>query len=363
MARSYTPTLLPLDRYAQLMGVRLAHFNNLYDAWRTDACHPYWTQAEHDELALAIGQAEEKLRAHLHFDIAPCWRTETIPFKPGAVWYDDWAIAPVSPSYGYPVAYGRQQKTLLADGASVTYSGGTAQITVSATGITDTNEIRVYYRAADGADAAGSDAWEIRPLRTVIGAGQLLISGPRPQFVRQEVREQETPADAETSGNYVSQVDVYRVTTDPALPVTLVWDAASGSDPSGSVTQTAAARAVDPITGRFYVRPATWDAVQQQHIEAPAAKTEAPERIEVAYCAGFRLGGWGRIDPQLEEAARRLTNVLLPERGIPFCDPATRKYKADREVDEQTGLMNGELFAVRVAEMRKKSDVWAWVAV
>lgn len=364
MARSNTPTLLPLDRYAQLMGVPLAHFNNLDDGQIMDACRPFWVQSEHDELALALNQAEEKLRRHLHFDVAPTWWSETLPFgQAEAIWYADWTIAPVTPSYGHVHAFGRRAATLVAAGVTVTYNGNTASLTVEVGEGVASSEIRVYYRTADGADGAGSDGWEIRPLRVAVAGGSAQVTGNRALFVQPAIREADYPAPYDDPASYVEQVDVYRVYTDPALPVTLIWDAETGEDPTGNTTQTAAARLLDPETGQFQVRPATWDEDTEEHVAAEALRFAAPERIAVHYHAGYVLDLLGRMDAQLEEAALRLANVLLPERGIPFCDPATLKYARDREIDERTGLMYGELFAVRVAELRKRPEVVQWQAV
>lgn len=365
MARSNTLTLLPLDRYAQLMGVPLAHFNNLDDGEIASACRPFWTQDQHDEVALAINQAEEKLRRHLHFDIAPTWWSEALPFgQAEAIWYDDWRVAPVTPTYGHITAFGRRVATQIADGVAVTYgSGDYASFTVTVAGITDPSEIHVYYRVADGAAAAGSEGWEIHPLRVVLAGGSALVTGSKALFARPAIREADYPASFDDAASFVTHVDVYRVYTDPALPVTLVWGTESGADPSSSTTQTAAARLLDPESGQFQVRPATWDILALRHIEADAVKTTAPERIEVHYFAGRMVDLLGRMDAQLEEAALRLANVLLPERGIPFCDPATLKYARDREIDERTGLMYGELFAVRVAELRKRPEIIEWQAV
>jgi len=365
MACSDVPTLLPLDRYAAIMGVSLPHFNNLDDGKITSACRPFWTQYAHDEIAFAINQAEEKLRRHLQFDVAPAWREETIQFGAGsASWYSDWRIAPVVPQYGHVIAFGRKAKSLIASDVSVTYTSNYASFYLPVAGITDPSEIHLYYRVADGAAAPGDPAWEIRPIRVVITGTSALVVGDKALFALPSVRESEYPAPYDKPESYVTGVDAYRLYTDPATPVTLFWDAESGADPSADTTQTAAARLIDPVTGQFQVRPAVWDQAKECHIAVDAAKPLPPERLEVCYHAGYALNASRQIDSQFEEAVVRLANTLLPERGIPFCDAATHRYARDRDVvDEQTGMMFGELFAARVAESRKRPSISSWQAV
>lgn len=364
MARSSILTLLPLDHYAWLMNVPAAHFNNLDDGRTPSACRPFWQQAHHDEIALAISQAEEKLRRHLHYDIAPAWRSETLAFGDAeAAWYADWRTVPLVASCGHINEFGKRASELFAADVPVAYAGDYASLSVSVSGINDTSELHVYYRVLDGADEAGSEQWEIRPLRAIASGTTALLVGSKALFAKPAVREADYPAPYEDAASFVTHVDVYRVYTDPRTPVRLVWDAESGADPSGNTTQAAAARLLDPESGQFQVRPAEWNEGTKQHIEIEALRTDVPERVEVWYRAGYRLGPLDRIDAQLVEAVLRLANTLLPERGLPFCDPTTKMYMHDRELDQRTGLMFGELFAIRVADLRKRPNVVMWQAV
>jgi len=88
MARAETVTLLPLDRYAELMMIPLTHFNQLAGpkAPQTGGCDDVWDQDDREELAWVIAQAEEMIAHELRFWPAPKFITgERVPFGLQAV--------------------------------------------------------------------------------------------------------------------------------------------------------------------------------------------------------------------------------------------------------------------------------------
>lgn len=374
MARSNTPTLLPLDRYAEVMGISLVHFNNLRDDAPTNAARPWWGQAAHDELAVYIAQAEAMLRdgvpgtgkPGLGFDVAPVWRQDRVPFNAtGARWWESAARTP----FGYIQACGRKAETLVKADAAVSYANGQGTLVVTVPSGTLAEEVQVFYRVADGAVAAGDPSWRIRPLTVTISGTTATIAGHQAMFVLPSVLSASAPAEYTDPAVFVTAVDVYRVTTDTALPVSLVWDqyAEFGSgDPSADYTMSGTARLINAKLGRFQPRPATIYDGSAHTFEYPSP-TRAPDWVEIAYRAGYPLEdpSTERLDGRLEVAVVRLANVLSPEFAHWLNDPAQLKWRRDRllpnddnplqpgEQDCPFGLTDGARFVWRtVRQMR-----------
>ena len=73
MARSDTVTLLPLDRYAQIMYIPLPHFNQMNGSKApvVKGCNGIWDQNARDALAWTMAQAEEMIAEYLNFWPSP----------------------------------------------------------------------------------------------------------------------------------------------------------------------------------------------------------------------------------------------------------------------------------------------------
>lgn len=365
MARSNVVTLLPLDRYAALMGLNLAHFNNLDDGQVSSVAVPFWNQALHDLLAQYVAEAEANLVRALGFDVAPAYRRERIRFQPDTAEFYRWMFAEVCTSYQHVQAFGQRAVSVLAEDASVTFEADTATVTAPVPAGTDPAEVRVFYREADGASGTAGARWYIRPLAVRIGGTTATIRGHKAQFVRPVVLEGTAAAPYDQASSFVSQVDVCRVYTDPTLPLTLVWDALQvdeGGDPSTDATQTATAWPVNMRRGTFLPRPASYQAGAHLY-EAPRYGLP-PSHIDVAYLAGHPLQN-GSIEPRLELAAARLANVLSPEFVVWVADLAKTRWRYDRnmpgddnplqeaELKNPFGFTNGARFAWRIVqEMR-----------
>ncbi len=332
MARTAVPTLLSLNRYARVMGLPAAAFNNLNDGSVVQSARAYWTQDDHDELAVYIAQAESKLAAALHFDVAPVARQGARLWLPSrdTVWWQDTLTAP----HGHLVAFGAPVFTALEEGAAVAIAGDTATVTV--TGVDaglDPAAVRMYLRVSDGADTAHSAAYRVHDVLCRVTGTTLTISGPKAYFALPAVLEAETPADYADSASYATAVDVYVESIDAELPVTAVWDSvklAAGGDPTGSLTQDCAARIVDSAPGALQARPAVYAA--GEHAFTYPAYSGKPEYLLANYVAGYALadGARGRMDARLEAAVVRLANVLSPDYRHPLNDLAESKWRGDR---------------------------------
>ncbi len=366
MARSNVATLLPLNRYAALMDFSLAHFCNLDDERPASATIPYWNQTRHDELAGYIAEAEAGLLSALAFPVAPTFIEERMRFLPDTSDWYRWVRAEAKTTFQHVQAFGRRVNTALAENATVTLGENTASIAV--TDIPDgtmVDEIRVYYRVADGAPAAANDCYRIAPLTITLTGSTAAISGPRALFAKPSVLEGETPAAYDSDSSFVAGVDVYRIHVDETLPVSLVWDTflnEGGGDPGMETKQTGIAWATNLRRGAFCPRPAIYES--GAHVYQSPTYGQPPDFLDVAYLAGYPLRA-GQIDARLELAVARLANALSPTFAVWIADLAKTRWRYDRDMPNEDnplqeaelknpfGFTNGARFAWRIVqEMR-----------
>lgn len=360
MARSDTVTLLPLDRYAEIMQLSLPHFNQMKGAKApvVTGCDNggIWDQPARDALAWSMAQAEEMIAEYLHFWPSPKFITdEEIAFElPGI--RGDWGRAEVETEWKHIECFGTEQLTLVQAGASVIYTnsnnnplGRENLATISSTGLyidelaacDDKCEVAVFFREADGAEDSADCRWEIKPIKVDIDGDTMSITADSALFVKPELWDL-TEMDAAGSNddeawiidfdtaNLVSQVDVYCRTCNLQSPVTLYWDGVC--DCTGVCqhkTQTACAYRTDRKRGFFVPRASTWNGTT--NIYAVPTYCFPPESVRVNYRAGLPLTKSCRMNANMERAIVKLTNALLPEPPCGFCgDVAVRIWQDDR---------------------------------
>jgi hypothetical protein len=321
------------------------------------------TQAE----ALIRDGVLEKNQPGLGFDVGPVERSETMFIQPrsNTEWWQQTFRLP----FGHVQALGSLTWTLLDDNATVTYSGDTGTITVSGvpTGVLP-EEVRVYIRTADGAGLAADGTYRIADVRVVVSGTTVTVTGNQALFVKPSVLEGVNQAEYTTSANFVTGVDVYRVTVNAQLPVTIGWDnyaATLSGDPSTDATQTGTARIVDSASGSIQPRPATY--ANGAHVFAYPTYEVAPDKLTVAYVGGHEWGdpAYQRIAAPLETAVLRLANVLSRDLVHWLNDPAQTKWRGDRALPsdsnplqpgEETcpyGLTNGARFAWMIVQQNR----------
>jgi hypothetical protein len=360
MARAETETLLPLDRYADIMGIYAPHFNQLNGnkAPLTGGCkNGIWDQDNREDLAWVMSQAEEMIAEYLGFYPIPKFITdEEIAFAlPGV--RSDWRNAEVTTEWARIECYGTETLTLKMADAPVIYSnadndpfGREELATISTTGLyveelgacDNACEVAVFFRVVDGAEDAADPRWEIKPVKVDIDGSTMSITAEASMFVNPslwELTKQETAGSANTNAyqinydtaNFVTAVDVYCRTCNKQTPVTLRWDGVC--DCPGVCqhsTQTACAYQTDRKRGFFVPRPATWNGTT--NIEATPLHAIPPESIRVNYRAGMPVNSRNcRMNSNLERAIVKLTNALLPEPPCGFCDIAQKKWQDDRQ--------------------------------
>lgn len=359
MARSDTVTLLPLDRYSEIMQISGPHFNQLNGIKApVGKCDDLWDQDARDALAWSMAQAEELIRNELGFYPIPTYITdEEQEFNLMGI-RSDWCNAEAATDWKYVICFGTETLTLVQAGATVEYLdldndplereewgeiGGLVYQDLPA--CADPCNVRVFFRVVDGAEDAADPRWEIKPLKIDIDGATMKIRARSELFVRPE-HWTLTKADCEYSEdknkwkwpfaltNLVSNVDVYCSSINQATPVTLYWDAeAAGCGSCVGVcqhqTQTACGYMTDKKQGFFIPRPATWNG--STNIEATPLVRTPPEYVKINYKAGYPLDRNCWMNHNLERAIVKLTNSLLPEPPCGYCDVAEIIWKHDRQ--------------------------------
>lgn len=356
MARSDTVTILPIDRFSEIMQIPSTHFNQLWGekAPPGQGCdNDIWDQDGRDFLAWTMKQAEELIANELGYQPAPAFVTEEeLPMALTGVRMD-WLRAELATKSGLVIGYGTEQLTLVQADASVEYLDldndplGRQEVAEIGNDLyadlpacARPCDVAVFFRVADGADDPADPRWEIRPLKVDIDGSTMRIRADSSLFVRPELwllTKQNSATDENAYRvdwaltNLVTKVDVYCRTINTQTPVTLQWDGVcTCTSPCSHDTQTACAYPTDMRHGFFIPRPATWNGTANVYT-SPVWWTP-PESVLVNYRAGLALDTRTcRMNANLERAIVKLTNVLLPEPPCGFCDAAQVRWQLDRK--------------------------------
>ena len=261
MARASTPTLLSLDRYAQILGVAPPAFNsgvsNVVFPPET-ACHTWWqyewqnhNAVSREEVAREIAIAEQDIANYMGWWPAPRWIAQDVKMYPrfhrpeyyeGAGVNVRFQLKSIKTSYGKIVEPGQRAVTYIgtaeAQGApcslAITDEDGDTfdeTVTVSCTGVTTTDEceIKVYFEGHNG-----EPEWEIRPARTkAIVLGTFTATFYAWQFIDPDLWEAfpthanagTPPVNLDAGASYVTEVDIYREYNDPtATSAVFYWE-------------------------------------------------------------------------------------------------------------------------------------------
>jgi len=322
MTASQTPTLLPLYRFAQIVGLHPLHFMGIdatIGSAESRVCiapifQYTWQHSDaisREELALAIFEAEREIADVLGYWPMPTWQQaerELVirPYIVGA-----WAstnrlgmgdLVSLKADYGKLISGGWRAKTLIDDVAAITYTDAdsdtyfeTATITVNVGTVTDPGEIAIYYPGE-----AGADEWEIRPIKVSIntGTGIATITCRREQLVAKLLLES---LDAQslnglTNSNFLTTVDVYRKYHDPSKQVEFVWrngiDACACSSTEScacSLTiQNGCMTVQDDRLGMFTMEPGEWDSDEASFTGGEFTIRRRPDYVRVWYRSGHR---------------------------------------------------------------------------
>lgn len=351
MARATTLTKLPLDRWAELVGMNPIHFNRITISLSPDrACNSgedFWLQYAYmdaakvsiEDLASAISEAEGMIESVIGYKLLPEWiiderrNTERPAIRELFSYGLDarWLAKSVRARWGYVLSGGQRAKSVIEAGAAIVRSdvdgdGYSETATVTVTTTIEPEEVRVYFPGESGADE-----WEVRPVRVVDNGATVTITfkiwqTPDPDLW-ERLSTDPTAIDGDAAGNFVTTVDVYRVYNDPQSPVQFLWEPdALGGCNCGSETCTACTLASqygclhvrDTRLGQLGYSPAAWNATDGAFSAGDWSVCREPERMRLWYYSGWR---WETadarkratvdLDPYWEKAIAYLAITLL----------------------------------------------------
>lgn len=320
-----------------------------------------YIQDDREQIAETLNEAWHYFVTYLGYNPRPIWHAQTIRLGAG----QPYQLQRLRAERGYLVEFGQRATSLIQAGATVTYSASgalgtvndTATITVNTS--VDLDEIQVFFRTADGALAAVDERFQIEPLRLSESGGVVTITGHRALFVRPDTiwerpfqptdpnyRERNAANTANSSTDFVSEVDVYRVYNDDSVTGQLISDPiwTRNTDLSGNLLTSADVRITDTKYGRFEVRA-----------ECIAACVGPIEAVKVYYKSGYPLEN-GDMAMDLQRAIIRLTNANMYRKLCSFCPEtaiiweddqmtADRAPVAQRWVDNPFGTRKGQVAA------------------
>lgn len=199
-----------------------------------DQAGSVYLQKEREYIARSLESAADRMADSLNYAIRPMYFTETIPLGTGYPLGNQIHQA----RWLKMIALGTRATTLIQAGVAVVYSdpnsigvNDTATVTV-VTGIANA-EIKLYFQVADGAPTAGDYRYEIEPTIVTDALGTVTIKAHRSLFVKPAEWAREYVAndpnfnspnivDTATAAGFVTAVDVYRVWTNSATPISLL---------------------------------------------------------------------------------------------------------------------------------------------
>ena len=343
MARSSVPMrgLCLLNRWPEVMREVGYRFNQISGdgVLQLPGCPDnVYVQYEREYIAQALLDATTQAAEYLGYLPMPMWvENEVIPLDDELAWDNQ----TVSTHYGHLQEFGTRATTLIDADADVTYTDedddgvdDTATITVSGVTAIDADEIKVFYRTADGADSAAAESWQIEPLTVVKSGDTATITAPRylfshpalhtVEYTRNAGNWTKHAGDVANEDDFVWQVDVYRVYADATQAVTLLID------PRWTDNNEVAATGEITLAEHGYFTLQT--ETNQTMPEFP------PAYVKVSYRAGLPLVN-GRMDAQLENAIVRYANTLMPQMPS-MCDRGEAMWKDDEQRSSEASIFD-----------------------
>lgn len=365
MARASTQTLIPLDRVAAHLQIDPWHFNGITSEFRLSnyACEDFWYQYGYqssgklslEDLAFSLHEAEDKTSTLLGYTPLPRWFEEEVKITPHhrveVVSFVNSKLQPksVRANWGYIQEVGAKASVLVDTPATVfsdvNGDGLDETVTITfATTVTEEKELRVFYPNKNG-----REEWEIRPLNSVSIAGGIATITFYKYLIPLETLveampsegEPKIPIDGDDNANFLTEVDVYRIYSDPSQQVTFYYapDINCSTTPCAESTNTGCLLIKDRVLGSLTYQRGDWDADTETYIKKYFYYE--PIKAKIYYKAGWQ-------DDRLEYPTRQMDQTL--ERLISFyalsmldlelcgCDNTRRiwKYKT-KDVSMVTG--------------------------
>jgi len=326
-----------LNAWARVMNEKPFAFNQAAGtgAPLNNNCHVY-IQQEREDIARALDSAIKMMARVLRYWPRPKWFTDTVNLGSNTIWEQIWK----PPSSGKIIELGQRATTLILADAVVTYSNNPANLptenmatmTVPAGSLTNTNEIQIFFRVADGAYEAGDERYQIEPARVQLSGGNFSITADRALFVKPSTiwdvpfkpddpnQVERNAANTGAATDFVTAVDVYRVYNDTTTPISIL-------DRNDTVMGSFNGKIWDAQVGLIELEDTCCQFVQGCR---PA------EKVQIHYRAGEALV-YGQMDSELEDACIRLANVVMPEELCSFCQRTQDRFRQDRSPMVENG--------------------------
>jgi len=389
VARAETPTWLPLDRFAEIIGVNPLHFNQLTSQFLPVGSHcgdvwfqKSWTlpdQAGREDVAEAINLAEQRLASEMKYYLLPDWIEDerirtTRPARPElfarASMNIRGQLKSVDTRWDYVISGGQRQKLPIEVDVGITKAGGeildldgdsyfeTVRFTVNVANVflTSECEIRVYYPDTDPlVYLPAMDEWEIKPIKVTLVGNIATIEFKRWQTVLPTPQAIISPVsiNGDLDASYLETVDVYRVFNDPQNMAELLWEV--DQEPTGCSLCAGAgcpSCAFNSQDGCFHVRderrgivaytPAIWDEANNRFNRTAYAVCRDPDQLRIWYYAGYESSHPGvqcpriQLDPFLEKIIAHYAAAII-DRNLCSCNNVERFIDHWREDLARTG--------------------------
>lgn len=352
MARASTITLLPLDTWAEIMGLSPYWFNQIgvgLPTLDTAQCEHIFNQfswqrdfLSREEVARCIRMAEDMIANQLHFYPAPKYFVNERQDYPRN--YDN--------SYGYSGLNSRwQQKAVqlnwhklqgggilsrteidLAGAVVLSDADGdgindTFTVTVATT-VTDAFEIAAYFTEANRLGAAINEGWRIRPVRVVLSGGSAIISGPIYLIVLPSLTLSLSPADLDIriDGNFATTLEIWQICRNDSGQGLAVWETYCSDTPCDVQYTPLCIGARNAELGFASIN---------YNLDGVACPGAEPDRVLINYLAGEPLIN-GDMNPEYADIVAKLATALLPGNSC-GCARADRIVSYWREVPPAGG--------------------------
>jgi hypothetical protein len=295
---------LTLDRYQELMRIPVAEFNGLNKPGDpvTHACTSIWKQRDRDILARYLNMAEEMRENEINHFLSMQYTEAKL--------YD----------YGFPLILnnafiaqiGTQNISVIELEYEIDYTVETgSDITIAlSTDVTDTDEVKVYYKGEDV---------EIHPTSITIYGGNLTIIIPRARLLDPTLdTNAEDPLQYATDGNFVTEIDIKRVYYVESTAAEFVWrDTTTGNE----LTQAARPIITDEDLGIVECYPATY--ASGWTLQNFMYSTE-PWKIRLSFVSG-------KMSERSNILTARLAHTLMPF-SPQDCEAVRQYWTKDNEM-------------------------------
>lgn len=352
MARCSTYTGLPIDTWAEILGVDPWEFSGFATPQTKTAQCAYafrqfnW-QADHvnrEEVGDAIAAAEQMLADELIYWPAPKYFVDEVVQYPRPHQRDLWGMAgtprgewkPVQLTWHHVQSGGVFNRTLIGniaagnittqdnDGDGV-FETFTATITDPAIGaITDPRELAIYFVAGDRHGEDIGETWRVRPVKVSIAGNTATFRGHHTLLANPAKAYAVNPTnlDPTLAANYVTSLDCYRAFTDTTATSPLNYQGVAIWKNDPDCTQDCTFTLLPLCLGEHQNEQGVVFASFGTQDCWPFGDRE-PDRLQVNYVAGLPLDSRGQMQREMAKCVTYLSVSLLAHEKC-GCDRTNR---------------------------------------